>query len=223
MLTEAPPDGWMLETRDEKIPVGTDPALISAHRTTLTERRWETDRYVSSTAIDVETGHRFELPAECLVADQVADHWWLLCLTWDESGEYATVRSLADEVLVDGPSSSLDVPSGHWQYGEVSPDGTTLLLQWTGECEIPTAFFAPATGGDPFAYDGAEDWADTPESFAVGWTSEGDAVVLVWGSGACGPAAPHPGIFLMDGPGSGSLLYETGSAWAFARLWRPLD
>jgi hypothetical protein len=35
---------------------------------------------------------------------------------------------------------------GHWRSVERSPDGRTLLLQWTAECEVPVAYFAQADG-----------------------------------------------------------------------------
>jgi hypothetical protein len=73
-----------------------------------------------------------------------------------------------------------------------------VLAQWSGECEIPTAYLFPA-GGDP-----GRPVADADlETSAVGWTPDGRAVIGIW-PGACGAASPQPGTYLVD-PASGGM------------------
>ena len=82
---------------------------------------------------------------------------------------------------------------GHWRSVERSPDGRTLLLQWSAECEVPVAYLAQADGSrlrrvsrDPAA-----------NTVALGWTTSGAAVVA-FPHGACGSAPLTPGTYRVD-------------------------
>jgi hypothetical protein len=89
-------------------------------------------------------------------------------------------------------------PSGHWRYAMPSPDGRWVLAQWSGECEVPTAYLFPSGGGRGRLV------ADAGlETSAVGWTPDGRAVIGVW-PGACGVASARPGTYLVD-PASGDM------------------
>jgi hypothetical protein len=99
---------------------------------------------------------------------------------------------------------------GHWRSVERSPDGRTLLLQWSGECEIPVAYFADADGshlrtvaGDP-----------TVESAALGWARDGRAVIA-FPQGACGKARKPAGTYLVDPRTRRATLVFRG----FGSLW----
>ena len=95
------------------------------------------------------------------------------------------------------PSRPVDgIWHGHWRALFLSPDRKTLLAQWSGECEIPTAFFLPAGGGRLRTVTG-EPYADAPESLARGWSRDGRAEVELW-EGLCGKAADRPGVYLID-------------------------
>ena len=101
---------------------------------------------------------------------------------------------------------------GYWRSAELSPDRRSLLLQWSGECEIPTAYLARADGGGLRAA--------APESVALGWTRSGRAVVDL-PRGGCAGSTRRPGIYLVD-PRSrrASYVYAGhGRLWgsAFAR------
>jgi hypothetical protein len=78
---------------------------------------------------------------------------------------------------------------GYWRSVELSPDRRNLLLQWSGECEVPTAYLARADGSGlrPAA----------TESLALGWTRNGRAV-LDLPKGGCAGGARRPGIYLLD-------------------------
>ena len=52
-----------------------------------------------------------------------------------------------------------------------SPDRATVLAQWSGECEIQSTYLVTAATGNARPILGAE------ETYAVGWSSAGDARV----------------------------------------------
>jgi hypothetical protein len=70
-------------------------------------------------------------------------------------------------------------PAGHWSGGFLSPDGDTLLAQWTAECEVPYAFFVPVSGGTPRPVTGERSIEDASPSIAHGWTQSGEAIIEV--------------------------------------------
>jgi hypothetical protein len=85
--------------------------------------------------------------------------------------------------------------AGHWRKLFVSPDGETLLAEWSAECEIPIAFFVPARGGEPRAVTGERDWTTSPDSEAFGW--EGARAVV--GIPRIGETvSDRPGVYLID-------------------------
>jgi hypothetical protein len=90
---------------------------------------------------------------------------------------------------------------GHWEWASVSSDGSTFLAQWSAECEIPIAFFVPAEGGKPRVVTGEDDWATSPSSVALGWTTDGRAIVLLPASSPCGSAG-KPGLYLIGVDGT---------------------
>ena len=53
---------------------------------------------------------------------------------------------------------------GHWVEAWLSPDGKTLLAQWSGECESPSTYFVDARGGRPSYVTGERDPVKQPES-----------------------------------------------------------
>lgn len=119
----------------------------------------------------------------------------------------------AVRALVPPPPDSV---GGHWAFAFPSPDGSRLLLYWSGECEAPNAFFAPSSGGTPTEATGASDWRKAPESSALGWTSDGRALVLLRESG-CGYGTRPPGVYAVDGYGGNTFLVKAHSAAFFHR------
>jgi hypothetical protein len=92
---------------------------------------------------------------------------------------------------------------GQWVEAWLSPDGQTLLAQWAGECEVPTAFFVPAAGGRPLPVTGERRLGDAPESLARGWDENGSARVLL-PYGVCGGSHRRPGVYRIE-PRKGEL------------------
>jgi hypothetical protein len=106
-------------------------------------------------------------------------------------------------------------PHGSWIAAFRSPDGKRLLLQWSDECETPYAFLAPAGGGKATLVTGRRALRGAPESFALGWTRDGRALVLL-PTGACAGGTKPPGVYAFAGAGSGHLIAR-GDAAAFFR------
>lgn len=84
---------------------------------------------------------------------------------------------------------------GHWARGFRSPDGRTVLLQWSAECEVPIAFFLRA--GRLQAVSGERDWTKAPDSVALGWLRDGRAAVQLPRLG-CGGSGGRAGIYAVD-------------------------
>jgi hypothetical protein len=83
-------------------------------------------------------------------------------------------------IRVDSPSEL-----GHWAWGALSPDGRTILAQWSDDCERTYTF--GLDGGEPRLIAAGE---------ALGWTTGGDAIVFV--PGGCN--SPHePGVYFLTG------------------------
>jgi hypothetical protein len=126
---------------------------------------------------------------------------------------------------VDEPRVAIRLPRsggrplmGHWRYASSSPRYDDLVLaQWSGECEVPIAFFFEQDEGDLRPVTGEKDPATAPESFALGWTNRGRAVVYL-PQGACGPGEDPPGVYLFREAGEGRLLVRVDGP-AQARMW----
>ena len=83
---------------------------------------------------------------------------------------------------------------GHWDWAAGSPDGKTILALWRFECEVPAAFLIRATGGRPRSIFG------DAESVALGWTTDGRAIVFLPSQPACGSEG-RPGTYLVSPDG----------------------
>jgi hypothetical protein len=108
-------------------------------------------------------------------------------------------------------------PSGHWRFALLSPDGNRILAQWSGECEVPTAYMYYLQGGAPVPITGAATPPNIPESFVLGWT-RGERALVVLPKGACGSGVRQPGVYTFDAPGSATLI-TTLPHIGLARMW----
>ena len=127
----------------------------------------------------------------------------------DEGALVPVSDDLARDVIDDeGTEPELsppaDAPAGRWRYAVESTTGVALA-QWSGECEGPTAFWIGPEQA-PSIVTGGSDVSAAPQSLALGWTGEGQAVVLV-STAPCGGRATTPGVFLYSAPGAGRLLH----------------
>jgi hypothetical protein len=106
-------------------------------------------------------------------------------------------------------------PLGHWRYAHGSPSGVTLA-QWSGECEVPTAYWIDESGTARIVT-GERSVTHAPESLALGWSPDQRAVLFL-PQGACGSSGNPPGIYLYSAPGVGKLIFETEPA-SSADMW----
>jgi hypothetical protein len=104
-------------------------------------------------------------------------------------------------------------PHGVWTGAFASPDGKRLLLQWSDECETPFALIAPADGARARLLTGGRIRSGAPESYALGWTRDGRALVEL-PAGACSRGTAPSGVYAFAAEGSGRLIAR-GSAAAF--------
>jgi hypothetical protein len=127
-------------------------------------------------------------------------------ITADLSFHYAICGG---RFMRDGEALAIGKPPrakvGHWAKAYLSPDGKTLLAQWSAECEVPRAFLVPVRGGTPRVVTGEADWGKAHPSVADGWTEDGRAIVEVW-SGDCGAAAKHARIYLVAQDGTSTAI-----------------
>jgi hypothetical protein len=105
--------------------------------------------------------------------------------------------------------------AGHWRYAIESGSGA-ILAQWSGECEVPTAYWIDEDGTTRIVT-GESDVSTAPESVALGWTPTGRAVVFL-PHGGCGAGAESPGVYLYSSPGVGRVVYPTGNR-SIADVW----
>lgn len=163
-----------------------------------------------------DTGYvHVEFPLDgCLRIGRTEEGPLRLCTAHGEHGTFVLGEGdTAELVDVPSPGPTPTAPdagrAGHWAWAALSPDGTTLIAQWSGECESPVAFFVSLPAGAPRPATGELDWAKAPESEALGWTNDGRAIVFLPRPGGCGSAPGKPGVYAYDQPGAGERLLAT--------------
>ncbi len=91
---------------------------------------------------------------------------------------------------------------GRWSWAALSPDGKTLLAQWSAECEVPIAYFIDLRLGQARPVTPERRHGGSPSSIGLGWTPSGDAVVA-FPRGPCGTNTGRPGIYRVSPRGAG--------------------
>jgi hypothetical protein len=82
--------------------------------------------------------------------------------------------------------------TGEWTKVLLSPDRSTYLAQWSGECEIQTAYVIPAHSR---ALKPITDYRrGSAESVAIGWSGSHARVRLPRGQ----PPSRKPGVYLVE-------------------------
>jgi len=153
----------------------------------------------SRVGFDVTDGARVHIRTGCVAGARRGSTWYVLCGA-ARSPWVGVLRG--GKVRLLGPPLGTSVRSGWFGWytsAEVSPDGQTLLLQYSGQCETPNAFFEPVSGGRPRPVTGEADWRTAPESSAIGWMRDGSALVRLLPF-ACGQGA-RPGIYAISPAG----------------------
>jgi hypothetical protein len=174
----------------------------------------------SARVLDVRSGRSASIPFGCRAAARTGNRWFLLCgYPFGDPKAASTVQVReADGTLqkLFGPAEGGVRPAGWWTAAFLSPNGSRLLLQWSGSCEIPIAFFGPASGGTLRTVTGQAELAGAPESVALGWS--GPRAVVDLPKGACGGSASRPGVYLVD-PATLKRTY----AFRHSRFWRSVS
>jgi hypothetical protein len=118
---------------------------------------------------------------------QPAGHDYKLCLSRSDEARYSVIYN-------DGrafPASSS--PEPWWSWANVSPDGKSLLLEQSGECNAPTLWIFETQGDGADGVNGAAE--------PRGWTTDGRVIVFVPQTPASARqdcrAASDPGLYLM--------------------------
>ncbi|HEX6699958.1 MAG TPA: hypothetical protein VF101_04435 [Gaiellaceae bacterium] len=167
--------------------------------------------------LDVRSGRVTTLPWGCRAAARQGARWFLLCgYPFGDPKPASTVQVReADGTLrkLFGPAEVADRPAGWWTAAFVSPDGSRLLLQWSGECEIPVAFLGRVSGGPLRTVTGEPGLPNAPESVALGWV--GSRAVVDLPKGACASGASRPGVYLVD-----PVTLKRTYAFRHSRFWR---
>jgi hypothetical protein len=81
--------------------------------------------------------------------------------------------------VLTGPLPHAD-PDASWREVSLSPDGRTLLADWSYPCDSAAVVFVPVEGGKPRLVTGENDWRKAPQAQAIGWTREGKARVRIY-------------------------------------------
>jgi hypothetical protein len=172
------------------------------------------DRDLVSTGrrtLDLRARRFVDVPRGCVVASRRATNWILLCgriasgtmlPTSIEERVNGRRRRIIGPPVRRGPDGRIH---GHWVHVKVSPTSRWLLAQWSGECEVPTAFLVEDGKVRTF---GADTYAGAPESGALGWLRDGRAVVH-FPVGACGGSFRTPGTYVISRSGKPRLVLAT--------------
>jgi hypothetical protein len=116
------------------------------------------------------------------------------------------------------PASRIEgQPVGHWRWAIRSPTSSMVLGQWSGECEVPTAFLWDGDDAPGLPITGEVNLSRAPESMALGWTVDGRAVALMR-EGLCSNGTRPPGVYAYTSPGVSRLVFEVRRG-SLARMW----
>jgi hypothetical protein len=159
-------------------------------------------------------------PDDCKSVGHIAEGQVRLCFdpeSGDEHGHFVVDDgSMWRELAISPPGPTATASdagkAGHWAWAAISPDEKTILAQWSAECEVPIAFLMDVRDGTPKPVTGEADWAKSPESVALGWTTDGRAIVFLPKGPACGTGANVAGVYLYSKAGDGKLLLRAEKA-----------
>jgi hypothetical protein len=142
-------------------------------------------------------------PDICAPAGTVADGPLMFCVARADEARYSRFvvggRALPVEPLAE---------TGWWSWAAAAPDGETILAQWTSysytkaktNCSVPQSVLIPAAGGQPQP-------VTTGPAVALGWTTDGQAIVFRPAGSGCTGA--EPGVYLVAPDGEATLVEPT--------------
>ena len=154
-------------------------------------------------------------PRDCEEVGSLGGKTYRLCSKrrQNEHGTFEVLdgksRSVIPNALPPAPPPGTPL-IGHWHWAALSPDGHTLLAQWSAECEIPQAYFLRVSGGRARGIGPVDRLGSRPSSVALGWTTDGRAIVE-FPELACGGSDPGPGVYLVSLDGKRTYWRPLGS------------
>jgi hypothetical protein len=198
--------------------VSHDRTLISVYDGTIRKRKeW---------LYDLSTDRRLRLTPGCFAAARVSAGYVLSCTGPEGKGRKARERSDLMLMTPEGTTLITEAPYtvpkvgavGHWDSVVPSPDGSTLLAQWSGECEIPEAFFVSlyGSGARPLIPHGRH---GGPNTTALGWSPDGRAFAFVPKSPGCGGEFDRSGVYRFDPEGEPPELVFPTATDAYVTRW----
>jgi hypothetical protein len=219
-------EGWEVVRRGKVVLTVARGAVpvVSAARDVVSSQALATSRQNRRRAVDLRTGGLRNLPRGCVVGAHQGDRWLLLCLKQDiavPTSAYLprVIARLGPHgwrgLLGPGALGGGAPHQGYWRTVSLSPDGTQLLAEWSGECGTPTAVLADSDGTH------ARRVAPHGASEALGFLPGGAALVAV-PPPSCAGAGLDPGIYRVSGK-KPVRLYPLTRRVAAVALWRSLS
>jgi hypothetical protein len=196
---------------------------------------WNLQLFVTSDGVRVvhlPLTFRTGVPSGCTVPTATASPDVAVC------GARNGDQLLGDEVVADTNRwqavitkppvpNGVSVVDGHWEWAARSPDGKSVIAQWSGECETQTAFVISVSDGSVHAVTGeaGSAWGDAPESSALGWTSTGQILTTFGGSDAgCGSSSSLPrGVYAVSPTDLSRRLLVPLTPTATVLRWTSID
>jgi hypothetical protein len=169
-------------------------------------------------AFDLRTGKVHDVQAGCWVADRHGPRWYLLCRDASQRSFVAAGESpqAASELVGEWQPGSV----GDWREAMASPDGSRLLLQWSGSCAGRELLSLPSVGGQPVPLFNTLGGVTAD---ALGWVAEGYPVILVGETPPCADdiTPPPAGIYILGR--QDALVYRVPHSVAVVRgaMWAP--
>jgi hypothetical protein len=124
-------------------------------------------------------------------------------------------RSLVGALYPDGVMPGTDQPvAGSWLRARLSPDGAWIAAQWSGECEVQTAYFVRTSDGVVFNTDGTQLGSGSPaesqSSMVLGWN--GNRALVMEEQGACSGPGNSTVRSIDPATGEGTVLVDLATA-----------
>ncbi len=122
----------------------------------------------------------------------------------------------------DRPPFGASAAQAEWSVAFLSPDDARVLAQWNGSCLTDSAAVIDSVSASITWLEASTNRPWGPGSRALGWTTDGRAVVYL-GHEECGEPAPIAGLFLLDAEGdlvevlsngTGDGIQVTAGTWA---------
>jgi hypothetical protein len=158
-----------------------------------------------STAVDLQTGNRWHLAANCYPAATRGSELLMFCgaklLAVSTDGSRTTLATIPKSLFATSAS--------------LSPNGKNVVAMFSPGCGPSYGFVVPTDGGVARPLTGEKRWSSTaPNSIAFGWTPDNRIVAIVEPSSKL-DTEPQAGVYLIDPTKlTRRLVYPSANPWA---------